>query len=84
MINLGDYVKDKITDLKGTAVCKAVWLNGCVRIAVQPKTLKDGSLIEFQWVDETQLEFVVRKPTPKRKPSGGPQSDPHRIIGPRF
>ncbi len=47
MINLGDKVKDTITDFEGTAVARCVYLNGCVRIEVQPKELKDGKMINI-------------------------------------
>ncbi len=31
MINLGDKVKDTITDFEGTAVAKIIYMNGCIR-----------------------------------------------------
>ncbi len=40
MINLGDKVKDTITDFEGTAVAKIIYLNGCIRYEVKPKGLK--------------------------------------------
>ena len=55
MINLGEKVKDMITDFEGTAIARCVYLNGCVRCGVQAKGLKDGQPIECVWIDEGQL-----------------------------
>lgn len=42
MIILGDRVKDEITGLSGIVIAVTQWLNGCVRMQVQPEKLKDG------------------------------------------
>ena len=40
---LGDLVKDKVTGFTGIVICRAVWLNGCARLTVQPQKVgKDG------------------------------------------
>jgi len=81
MINLGDKVKDTITDFKGMAVARCVYLNGCVRIEVQPKGLdNDGKIVEAVWIDESQLEGV--EPDEGETPSGGPGSIPSRFSHP--
>ena len=46
MINLGDKVKDTITDFEGTAVAKIIYLNGCIRCEVKPKGLEDSGRIQ--------------------------------------
>jgi len=74
MIKLRDKVKDTITDFRGIAVARCVYLNGCVRIEVQPKKLKDGKMIESVWIDESQLEGV--EPDEGETPHGGPGSTP--------
>jgi hypothetical protein len=78
-IKLGDYVKDKITDLEGTAMAKTEYLNGCIQFAVQPKKLVEGKVVEEAWIDETQLE-IVKKEKPKEKKTkrqyGGVRSHP--------
>lgn len=76
MINLGDKVKDTITDFEGTAVAKIIYLNGCIRYEVKPKGLEDGKTVEAEWIDETQL--VVKGKTKKKKNDepGGPGSTP--------
>ncbi len=80
MIKLGDKVKDTITDFGGIAVARCVYLNGCIRIEVQPKELKDGKIVEAVWIDESQLEDVEKDEG--ETPSGGPGSIPSEISHP--
>jgi hypothetical protein len=83
-ITPGDKVRDTITDLEGTAMARTVWLNGCVRIAVQPRKLKDGVPVEAVWVDEPQLELVeARISQRKPEPTHGPRPDPSRAADPQ-
>ena len=55
MIELGDKVKDTITDFEGIATAKAIYLNGCIQFLVQPRGLKDTEIIKSEWIDEGQL-----------------------------
>ena len=60
MIDVGDSVKDTITGLTGIAVCRSVWLYGCIRVGVQPREANDGKVPEIVYVDEPQLKVVKR------------------------
>lgn len=83
MIKLGDKVKDTITDFEGMAVARCVYLNGCVRIEVQPKGLnKDGKIVEAEWIDETQLVVKGKTKVRKNDEHGGPGSRPSRFNHP--
>lgn len=79
MIELGDRVKDTITGFSGIVTAVAYYLNGCVRICVQPEKIKDdGSLIDSEWFDDTQLEIVSKNTIGKKnvqKITGGPRSN---------
>lgn len=55
MVKLGDRVKDSITGFAGIAIARCEYLNGCVRVSIQPVKLKDGKPIDELWVDESQL-----------------------------
>lgn len=56
IIEMGQEVTDKIIGVKGVAIGRSVYLNGCSRICVQPKS-KDGRTVPDNfWVDEKQLE----------------------------
>ena len=81
-IKLGSRVQDIYTGFEGMAVAKTEWLNGCVRIGIQPTELdKDGKIQEEVWFDEQQVK-VVKKTQPVYKAQvkverpGGPQKDP--------
>jgi hypothetical protein len=52
---LGSVVEDKMTGFKGTATGRFIFLNGCVRVEVTPKALKDGRPIEPAVFDEQRL-----------------------------
>lgn len=76
-IRLGDKVKDSITDFQGTVVAIAHWLHGCTQCAVQPKELKDGKIIESEWIDEPQLQLIKVTEKKKSEPNyGGIRSYP--------
>ncbi len=72
---LGTKVKDKVTKLKGIAVSRIVYLNGCVQFGVAPPVDDDGKVRDTQYIDVGQLEFVssgiVEDIHPR--PTGGPQ-----------
>lgn len=79
-IKLRDVASDTITGFEGTVVGVTHWLNGCSRLALQPKGLHEGKVIEAEWFDSMQLELVTAK---GYKPddataTGGPRPDPSR------
>lgn len=88
-MGLGDRVKDPVTGLKGIVVCVSTWLHGCIRVTVQPETVKDGKPAELTSFDQSQLELVkARVHTPMvlsvveppaaetRRSNGGPSLEP--------
>lgn len=75
---LGSIARDTITGYEGVIIGKTEWLNGCVRITLQAKGLKDGKPLETHCVDVEQLELVEAAEPPKRKPAGGPMPSPTR------
>lgn len=99
MANLGDRAKDTITGCTGIVVAKTYWLNGCVRITIQPETLKDGTPIPNETFDQQQVKvlelsaFKAQEQTvdaadapvaPRAGRPGGPRNDPgHGMDSPR-
>ncbi len=72
-IELGDEVKDSISGFIGIASAVHVYLDGCVRISVQPKVRKDGKLPENQAFDEPRLVVLKKNSVKKgRDDVGGP------------
>lgn len=82
-IKLGQVVRDKISGNEGTAVARTEWLNGCVRISIQPEGTKDGNPYEAFVVDEPQLEVVRATAAPEAAPAHGDRDDPGRADDPR-
>ena len=74
---LGDEARDTITGFAGVITCITFWLNGCIRIGIQPKELKDGKPINSEWIDEQQVELIEKnKKEDGGKKSGGPKPNP--------
>ena len=81
MVNLGDRVRDPLTEVEGIAYCRHSYLQGCDRIGIQQPPIKrkeNESLIpELYVVDEPQL-ILVKKGVIKcqeeviKKTPGGP------------
>lgn len=58
-IELGLTVRDKISGFQGVAMGRTEYLTGCAHIGVAPRQLKsDGTIHEWQWLDETRLDVV--------------------------
>ena len=76
---LGTVARDIITGFEGVIVGKTTWLNGCDRIGLQPRKLKDGKLIGVEWFDVEQVKFISKGPVLTEPiPTGGPKPDPVR------
>lgn len=52
---LGDRVKDSVSGFTGIVIARTSYINGCVRILVQPPVDKDGKLPATEAFDEPQL-----------------------------
>ena len=82
MVELGDKVRDTITGLEGVVVCVTRWLNGCLRVGVQPTTLDDkGNVRDIVHIDMPQVEKIEPVAKAASTATGGPQDDPGRLPG---
>lgn len=81
-LKLGDKARDKISGFTGVVVAMTEWLNGCLRITIQPQELKDGKPIENHTFDAEQIEIVEPIPPIVAKPHGGPSISPTRASDP--
>jgi len=78
-IKLGDRARDVVTGFEGVAVARTQWLNGCVRISLQPEKLdKEGKVRESQSFDVEQLEVVGKPVKIPGRNTGGPRPEPAR------
>lgn len=82
-LKLGCIAKDKITGFQGVVVATTDWLNGCLRVTIQPQEMKDGKPIESHTFDAEQIEVVEPTEVTVRKPHGGPSISPQRAADPR-
>jgi hypothetical protein len=67
MIKLGNVVKDKLSDFKGTVIARAEYLYGCVWVCVIPSKLHEGKPIEDAWFDEDRLQIISEKQKYKQR-----------------
>lgn len=86
-VNLGDTVRDSLTNFQGTVVGLGYWINGCIRVGIQPRDLsKDGIPIDETWFPMKQLVVLKKSKVekqPKEKKPGGPMKDPTSMKNPR-
>lgn len=78
-IPLGFTARDRISGIQGTAIARTQWLNGCWRIMIQPRQLKDGRPVDSCSFDYQQVELIEvgqEAPTEKPKGPGGPMPEP--------
>lgn len=95
VVKLGNYVKDIVTGIEGTAIGKTEWLTGCDTIHVEPKPTTQGEKQSGITLDITRVKFLndgVRaeffpeefsKPKPvKKEKTGGPHDNiqPARVL----
>lgn len=80
---LGAEYRDTITGFSGVVVAVTQWLNGCVRVSIQPKALHDGKPVESSTFDIEQVEEVVKAPQAVRSATGGDRVAPQRAKDPR-
>ena len=74
---LGDRVKDPITNFTGIVNSVTTWLHGCIRMGVQPEKLdKDGKVKAEVYFDQSQL-VVAKKAA--HKPVVLATAQPERI-----
>ncbi len=81
MIQLGDKVKDRVTGMTGIVMARTDWLNGCVRMVVQPQELKDGKPVEPSSFDIEELILIEENAIsakPEERRTNGPMPDAER------
>lgn len=52
---LGDKLKDLVSEVEGVCIGRIEYLNGCTQYAIKPKKLKNGKVLEAEWVDSQQV-----------------------------
>jgi hypothetical protein len=78
-IRLGDEVQDVVTNLVGTVIMKATFMNGCIYYEIHGKAAKDSS-VKVQFVEYQRLKVtgpgitgdLAKQATPDKVVRGGP------------
>lgn len=75
---MGARVKDMVTEATGVVTCISYYLNGCVRLMVEPLVDKDGKRPDAFYIDVQQARITDEAPehtTRLKQPQapGGPQ-----------
>jgi len=76
---LGAEVRDVVTGLAGIAISVSYFVNGCVRVCIQPRAKDNKPASEVEWVDLQQVEHVgvgVRPDLGLIAPNGGAMAPP--------
>ncbi|RLC38441.1 hypothetical protein DRH27_02240 [Candidatus Falkowbacteria bacterium] len=82
LIKLGDTVQCIHTGVKGVAVAKTEFYNGCIQYTIAPKATKEGKLPEEVGIDEQSLKIVIAKTKPRlKRTTGGPRNKAPRQRG---
>ena len=75
----GDKVRDKVTGFEGIIKGRTNWMTGCNTYGIQGP-LKDGKILEPEWIDEGQLDLVKQQFIPVSSvmavEDGGPHPTP--------
>lgn len=82
-VTLGCKARDTISGFTGIVVAITHWLNGCVRITIQPQEMKDGKPIDGCTFDVEQITVVEPKAVEEKPRHGGPSIAPTRSSDPR-
>lgn len=76
---LGQKLRDRVSEVEGICIGRIEYLNGCTQYAIKPKKLKDGKVLDAEWVDSQQVELVGQGIDIKPKYTGGSNSLAPRI-----
>ncbi len=72
---LGRKVRDQVSGFQGVATSWTIFLNGCVRVSIQPPVDKEGKLPDEKWFDAHQLDLIDEPAVAEPKAAtGGPTS----------
>lgn len=82
-ITLGCRAKDDISGFSGIVIAITTWLNGCVRVTIQPQELREGKRIETDTFDIEQVVYLGVGTKINSVPSGGDRPSIGRAKDPR-
>ena len=69
-IEIGDEVKDEVSQKIGIVTTTTEWLYGCPRVAIHHGIDRDGKPLDHLWLDEPQA-LLIKKAVQVRKSNAG-------------
>ena len=57
-MKLGDVATDTLTGFTGIVISRIEYLTGCIQWKLQPQGLKEGKIVEGEWLDEVRLKVI--------------------------
>lgn len=82
-INLGAMYRDRVTGFTGIAMSRTEYLNGCQRVCLQSRELKDGKPMDGQIFDTEDLELIDSGVTQSGNQTSGPGDVPPPRMVPK-
>lgn len=76
---LGDKLKDRVSEVEGICIGRIEYLNGCTQYAIKPKKTKDGKVMDAEWVDSQQVIKVGKNININQTKTGGSSALAPRI-----
>lgn len=73
---LGEILRDKVTGFQGAVMVRAQYFTGCIHYGLCPQELKDGKVLDWEWIDTSRLERVPKAKRITPESSVGPTSGP--------
>lgn len=77
---LGREVEDKITGFKGIVSAETFYTNGCHRVFVQGKVIKDNEKPDEEVFDRVDLIVKREVKPPSDKPNHGPRDNEKKLT----
>ena len=72
--NFDDLLEDKATHFTGIVMAVSFYDTGCTHYGLCPTRVKeDGSIGNWEWLDEMRLTCKKKGKQEKEEPAGGPQ-----------
>lgn len=74
----GDKVTHNLSSLTGVVTSLLTDINGCMRVGVQSREMKDGLPVDELWITPQDLTLVTPVAVPQAEPckTGGPMKNP--------
>ena len=83
--DMGDVVRDCLTEYQGSVIGYTRWISGCIRVGIQSREMVKGVPVQDQWLPMSQLDLVAgvgknEKAFYESKPGGPMRAQVERSV----